>query len=84
MMQERDLKLWDRCMTSVYIEKEPMRDKIGCLSFYDPDEDSQFVVGNGSCSAKRYEVDVARAPSMHALIFSTLNVSTLAAKLPAN
>ncbi|CAI5731121.1 unnamed protein product [Hyaloperonospora brassicae] len=83
MMHEREFKLWDSRHMAKCVHRERV-DAGGSgqlFPFYDPDVDLLFVLGKGSCSAKLFEVDVARAPYVHARDCSTSSNSTVAATL---
>uniref|UniRef100_A0AAV1TKJ4 Coronin n=1 Tax=Peronospora matthiolae TaxID=2874970 RepID=A0AAV1TKJ4_9STRA len=83
LMQEREFKLWDPRRMAKCVHRERVDAGGGGQLFplYDPDVDLLFVLGKGSRSARMFEVDVTRAPYVHALNCSTSSDTTLAATL---
>ncbi|GMF44262.1 unnamed protein product [Phytophthora fragariaefolia] len=82
-MQERELKIWDPRNLAKCLHRERL-DAGGVgqlLPLYDPDVDLLYVLGKGDRSARLFEVDLARAPYVHALDHSALGSMTLAAAL---
>ncbi|KAL4132981.1 hypothetical protein PRIC2_003309 [Phytophthora ramorum] len=82
-MQERELKLWDPRQMSKCVHRERLdAGGVGQLfPLYDADLDLLYVLGKGDRSARLFEVDLARAPYVHALDHSALGSMTLAAVL---
>ncbi|KAG7400493.1 Coronin-2B [Phytophthora boehmeriae] len=82
-MQERELKLWDPRQLSKCVHRERL--DAGCVGqlfpLYDADLNLLYVLGKGDRSARLFEVDLARAPFVHALDHSALGSMTLAASL---
>ncbi|EEY61174.1 coronin-like protein [Phytophthora infestans T30-4] len=82
-MQERELKLWDPRQLSKCVHRERLdAGGVGQLfPLYDADLDLLYVLGKGDRSARLFEVDLMRAPYVHALDHSALGSMTLAATL---
>ncbi|GMF64499.1 unnamed protein product [Phytophthora lilii] len=82
-MQEREIKLWDPRNMAKCVHRERLDSGgVGQLfSLYDVDLDLLYVLGKGDRSARMFEVDLARAPLVHALDHSALGNMTLAATL---
>ncbi|KAG2788527.1 hypothetical protein JG687_00008197 [Phytophthora cactorum] len=82
-MQERELKLWDPRQLAKCVHRERLdAGGVGQLfPLYDADLDLLYVLGKGDRSARLFEVDLARAPYVHALDHSVLGNMTLAATL---
>ncbi|RLN91563.1 hypothetical protein BBJ28_00007931 [Nothophytophthora sp. Chile5] len=82
-MQERELKLWDPRQLAKCVHRERMdAGGVGQLfPLYDADLDLLYVMGKGDRSVRLFEVDLARAPFVHALDHSVLGSMTLAAAL---
>ncbi|ETM45795.1 hypothetical protein L914_09235 [Phytophthora nicotianae] len=82
-MQERELKLWDPRQLAKCVHRERLdAGSVGQLfPLYDADLDLLYVLGKGDRSSRLFEVDLARAPYVHALDHSVLGSMTLAATL---
>ncbi|KAE9355517.1 hypothetical protein PF008_g4027 [Phytophthora fragariae] len=82
-MQERELKLWDPRQLTKCLHRERLdAGGVGQLfPLYDADLDLLYVLGKGDRSARLFEVELARAPYVHALDHSALGSMTLAAAL---
>ncbi|KAG6614630.1 coronin-like protein [Phytophthora cinnamomi] len=82
-MQERELKIWDPRQLAKCLHRERLdAGGVGQLfPLYDADLDLLYVLGKGDRSARLFEVDLARAPYVHALDHSALGNMTLAATL---
>lgn len=82
-MQERELKIWDPRQLGKCLHRERLdAGGVGQLfPLYDADLDLLYVLGKGDRSARLFEVDLTRAPYVHALDHSALGSMTLAATL---
>ncbi|KAG7389530.1 Coronin-2B [Phytophthora pseudosyringae] len=82
-MQERELKLWDPRQLAKCVHRERLdAGGVGQLfPLYDADLDLLYVLGKGDRSARLFEVDLARAPFVHALDHSALGNMTVAATM---
>ncbi|KAG1701119.1 hypothetical protein DVH05_011360 [Phytophthora capsici] len=82
-MQERELKLWDPRQLAKCVHRERLdAGGVGQLfPMYDADLDLLYVLGKGDRSARMFEVDLTRAPYVHALDHSALGDTTLAAAM---
>ncbi|KAL3669032.1 hypothetical protein V7S43_006317 [Phytophthora oleae] len=82
-MQERELKLWDPRHLAKCVHRERLdAGGVGQLfPLYDMDLDLLYVLGKGDRSARMFEVDLTRAPYVHALDHSALGNMTLAAAM---
>lgn len=83
-MQERELKLWDPRKSDKPLHRERLLDAAGIgvlLPLYDADVNLLFLLGRGDRTARCFEVDISRAPFVHALDRAALGNATLAAAL---